>query len=135
MSRNRNCHQEQALTECDSSEERDDDIVLPKTNPLKHKTELCKTFSEMGYCNYGENCRFAHGKHELVRLPVNKEMKKRKCKGYWGKSVCTYGVRCQFGHQATENIGEKKLLLAMSKALFCSCDGKGRPKLLDLISN
>lgn len=35
-------------TEGDSEEE----VYVQKTNPLKHKTELCKTFSELGYCNY-----------------------------------------------------------------------------------
>lgn len=66
---------------------------------MKHKTELCKTFSELGYCNYGDKCRFAHGRQELVQLPVNKDLRKRKCNGYWGKGYCSYGVRCQFGHQ------------------------------------
>lgn len=27
---------------------------------------MCKNFEEMGKCNYGKKCRFAHGKHELV---------------------------------------------------------------------
>lgn len=44
---------EYARTECDSSEEKDYEPYNSKTNPLKHKTELCKTFSELGFCNYG----------------------------------------------------------------------------------
>jgi len=73
-----------------------------KTNPLKHKTELCKTFSELGYCNYGFLCRFAHGKNELVVLPPSKNCRKRRCKGFWQHGYCLYGFRCQFGHAEME---------------------------------
>lgn len=54
----------------DSCSDGDEEHYYCKTNVLKHKTELCKTFSELGYCNYGQKCRFAHGKHELVSLPT-----------------------------------------------------------------
>ena len=50
-------------TEEDSSSEGEYDYNYSKTNPAKHKTELCKTFSELGYCPYENKCRFAHGKH------------------------------------------------------------------------
>lgn len=69
-----------------------------RTNPVKHKTELCKNFSELGRCPYGVKCRFAHGDHELVGARVVKTFKKKNCNGYWQKGYCTYGVRCQFGH-------------------------------------
>ena len=41
-------------TEEDSGSEKDEDhyYYYCKTNPAKHKTELCKTFSVMGYCPY-----------------------------------------------------------------------------------
>lgn len=60
-----------ARTECDSSDESEYDLYISKTNPTKHKTELCNTFSELGYCNYGDKCRFAHGKEELVHVCLN----------------------------------------------------------------
>ncbi len=86
-------------TECDSSEERDDEMFYTKTNKLKHKTELCKTFSELGYCNYGNKCRFAHGAWDLVKTaPSSFNAHNRKCKGFWKKGYCPYGIRCQFGH-------------------------------------
>lgn len=50
-------------TESDSIEDRDESLYTLKTNPLKHKTELCKNFSELGMCPYGNKCRFAHGAH------------------------------------------------------------------------
>lgn len=74
-----------------------------KTNPLKHKTELCKTFSELGFCNYRDKCRFAHGRHELISASwQHKVHKDRKCKGFWKNGICPYGVRCQFGHFETD---------------------------------
>lgn len=45
---------------CDSCSASEEESSLPKTNPLKHKTEFCKTFTLLGYCNYGHKCRFAH---------------------------------------------------------------------------
>ena len=32
-----------------------------KTNIIKYKTEMCKNYSEMGYCPYRDKCQFAHG--------------------------------------------------------------------------
>ena len=31
----------------------------------KYKQELCKNWSEVGYCRYGQRCRFAHGEADL----------------------------------------------------------------------
>ena len=84
-------------TEEDISSE-GEDYLYPKTNPNKHKTELCKTFSELGFCPYLHKCRFAHGKEELVQVPAKVVLKNRKCNGFWKNGVCSYGSRCQFGH-------------------------------------
>eukprot|EP01001_Neometanema_parovale_P007305 NODE_3615_length_1188_cov_90.530516_g3434_i0.p1 GENE.NODE_3615_length_1188_cov_90.530516_g3434_i0~~NODE_3615_length_1188_cov_90.530516_g3434_i0.p1 ORF type:complete len:289 (-),score=66.67 NODE_3615_length_1188_cov_90.530516_g3434_i0:252-1118(-) len=32
------------------------------------KTSLCRTFSSTGMCQFGDNCRYAHGEHE-IRTP------------------------------------------------------------------
>lgn len=82
-------------TDLDSSFENAD---LGRTNPIKHKTELCKTYSLLGYCNYYHKCRFAHGPAELVRTQPKHQTKSRKCNGFWKKGSCCYGLRCQFGH-------------------------------------
>ena len=87
-----------------------------KTNPAKHKTELCKNFSELGRCPYGSKCRFAHGAHELVVLPTPKTCKKKKCNGFWQKGTCSYGVRCQFGHDEVRQ-DTKALLLGMQSTV------------------
>lgn len=85
-------------TEEGSSSEGEGDLFCSKTNPVKHKTELCKTYSELGYCPYEHKCRFAHGKHELVKMPTKNVLKNRKCNGFWKNGCCSYGIRCQFGH-------------------------------------
>lgn len=36
-----------------------------KLNKYDYKTSLCKEYSEDNNCKSGENCDFAHGKHEL----------------------------------------------------------------------
>jgi hypothetical protein len=93
------------LTSCastDSDSDRDEELLCPKTNPLKHKTELCKNFSELGRCPYNKRCRFAHGVHELVQLPSAQSFRKRRCNGFWKNGYCSYGKRCQFGHECVE---------------------------------
>lgn len=89
-------------TEEDSNSDRDEEFFILKTNPAKHKTELCKTFSELGSCPYQRRCRFAHGKHELVKQQVFVTSKNRKCNGFWKNGCCPYGMRCQFGHSETK---------------------------------
>ena len=39
----------------------------------KYKTILCKNFGNEGVCSFGNNCKFAHGLHELqTQLHVRK---------------------------------------------------------------
>lgn len=85
-------------SESDCSSDRDEEFFYAKTNPSKHKTELCKTYEELGFCPYERKCRFAHGKHELVKIPTKTTSKGRKCNGFWKNGCCSYGLRCQFGH-------------------------------------
>ena len=85
----------------DNSSVESEEVWVPKTNPAKHKTELCKTFSELGYCPYRNKCRFAHGKEELIKQPNRCKVTKTRCKGFWLQGVCKYGVRCQFEHNGS----------------------------------
>lgn len=34
---------------------------------LHYKTELCKNFTEFGYCEFDKDCAYAHGYDELNR--------------------------------------------------------------------
>ena len=63
-----------------------------------YKTELCKKFQSTGYCPYGEKCRFAHRKEELVTRIQGPNYKKEKCKSFFSKGYCNYGSRCKFQH-------------------------------------
>uniref|UniRef100_A0AC34FTS6 C3H1-type domain-containing protein n=1 Tax=Panagrolaimus sp. ES5 TaxID=591445 RepID=A0AC34FTS6_9BILA len=36
---------------------------------IAYKTSLCRYWKVLGYCNYGEECRFAHGITELRAPP------------------------------------------------------------------
>lgn len=37
-----------------------------KVDSTKYKTEMCKNWLAVGYCSYGNKCRFAHGRNELA---------------------------------------------------------------------
>jgi hypothetical protein len=70
----------------------------------KYKTEMCKSWSESGFCAYGNKCRFAHGKDELFGKIVScKKYKQKDCMSFFKNNYCCYGSRCHFRHQ------EKKL--------------------------
>ena len=69
-----------------------------KQTNSNYKTELCKKFQTRGYCPYGNKCRFAHGKEELITKIQGANYKKEKCNSFYVKGYCPYGSRCQFQH-------------------------------------
>jgi hypothetical protein len=70
-----------------------------KKNDPKYKTELCKSWSETGFCVYGNKCRFAHGKHELSIKPMDTgKYKVKDCNSFKEYGYCMYGTRCNFKH-------------------------------------
>ena len=69
-----------------------------KKKDPKYKTEMCKTWVDTGVCPYGNKCRFAHGKHELVSKPITSCYKKKPCKSFETFGFCPYGSRCNFKH-------------------------------------
>ena len=74
------------------------DYEAEKLKDPKYKTELCKSWMETHFCVYGNQCRFAHGKHELMNKPVNSNYKKKQCKSFQEEGFCPYGMRCNFIH-------------------------------------
>ena len=80
-----------ALEEVDFEEEK-------KKDP-KYKTELCKSFMENHFCQYGNKCRFAHGEEELVIKAKNANYKRKLCKSFYNAGFCTYGIRCNYQHE------------------------------------
>ena len=72
---------------------------------IKYKTELCKYFEINGYCKYGDNCAYAHGKENLRSKVTNTTAyRTRKCVQFFEHGYCPYGNRCQFAHQLESNI-------------------------------
>ena len=80
-----------------------------KTNAFdfkkKYKTELCKYFEINGYCKYGDNCAYAHGKENLrLKVTNTKAFRTKKCVQFFEYGYCPYGGRCQFAHHLESNI-------------------------------
>lgn len=68
----------------------------------RYKTELCRTFHEIGSCKYGAKCQFAHGTAELRGLNRHPKYKTELCRTYHTIGFCPYGSRCHFIHNAEE---------------------------------
>ena len=72
---------------------------------IKYKTELCKNYEIKGYCKYGENCAYAHGKENLrLKVTNTTAYRTKKCVQFFKNGYCPYGSRCQFAHQLESNI-------------------------------
>ena len=72
---------------------------------VKYKTELCKYFEINGYCKFGDNCAYAHGKENLRSKVTNTTAyRTKKCTQFFEMGYCPYGNRCQFAHQLQSNI-------------------------------
>jgi len=70
----------------------------PTGNSALYKTELCRSFSETGFCRYGNKCQFAHGIEDLRPVVRHRKYKTEKCKNFSKNGVCPYGRRCRFVH-------------------------------------
>lgn len=105
----------------------------------RYKTELCKSFTETGYCRYGAKCQFAHGKEEvrpILRHPKYKtevslsntnccihmhknyidcpRLNVQICKTFHTTGTCPYGIRCRFIHTKSK---EESILAIPQMAL------------------
>jgi hypothetical protein len=78
--------------------------LTAKTKSEKYKTELCRNYSERGYCPYRAKCQYAHGNFELQSEASSKKCyRTRRCNSFWKHGVCYYGQRCQFLHHEFSN--------------------------------
>ncbi|GMR37293.1 hypothetical protein PMAYCL1PPCAC_07488 [Pristionchus mayeri] len=70
--------------------------------PDSYKTVMCQAWLEAAMCSFGENCRFAHGEHELRPMTqpqrANRKYKTKLCEKYTNTGLCPYGTRCLFIH-------------------------------------
>ncbi|KAF8382479.1 ccch-1 [Pristionchus pacificus] len=71
-------------------------------NPKLYKTELCRSWMDIGRCNYGERCQYAHGEHEKRPIPRHPKYKTEACQSYHQSGYCPYGPRCHFIHNESE---------------------------------
>ncbi|CAD5225292.1 unnamed protein product [Bursaphelenchus xylophilus] len=69
----------------------------------KVKTVLCTQYMKIGRCDYGRNCRFAHGYAELRLRKVPANYKTVLCQNFERDGFCRYGKRCQFIHRNGDN--------------------------------
>lgn len=76
-------------------------------NNKKFKTELCENMELKGWCEYSENCRFAHNISELRCVNRHPKYKTTICKNFSLFKSCKYGRRCCFLH--LEDLKSKNL--------------------------
>lgn len=63
--------------------------------PNLHKTKLCKTWLNTGFCNDAENCLYAHGDSELR---VTEGIYKTQMCHFFERGRCLKGDRCNHAH-------------------------------------
>jgi hypothetical protein len=65
----------------------------------KYKTEKCKYWADNGYCEFGDQCAFAHGETDIRQKSViSSNYKTKQCVQFHENGLCPYGIRCQFLH-------------------------------------
>ena len=110
---NRKYSKDSGTEDSTSNEEKEDIIHNKKTTyksnandfKVKYKTELCKYYEINGYCKYGNNCAYAHGKENLrSKVTHSTYYRTKKCVQFFNNGFCPYGNRCQFAHGLKTNI-------------------------------
>lgn len=86
----------------------------------RYKTELCRSFAEVGSCKYGDKCQFAHGDEELRTIIRHPKFKTENCKSFHSTGFCPYGPRCHFIHNNDES---KKTIMNMQGAVGSGANG------------
>ena len=99
---------------CDEDHDHDHDHVhfgldgqVLSKNTKKYKREMCKNWTEVGFCRYGHKCQYAHGHEELAEIDriteaqarLNEKYKSQNCRQFYREKLCPYGKRCHFRHE------------------------------------
>ncbi|XP_069954076.1 mRNA decay activator protein ZFP36L2-A-like [Cherax quadricarinatus] len=90
---------------CNNSKRSVRPMPVRPSNPLRYKTELCRSFEENEDCKFGSTCTFAHGLNELRAVPRHPRYKTDLCRTYHSLGYCQYGTRCHFVHDLEEAAG------------------------------
>lgn len=69
-----------------------------------YKTEMCRSYTELGFCKYGGRCQFCHTESELRSINRHPKYKTVICRTYWIEGSCPYGKRCCFAHQEKNDL-------------------------------
>lgn len=64
----------------------------------RYKTEMCHHLDELGYCNFGAGCVYAHSAAELRPLKRHPKHRSQLCKDFHEEGFCSFGARCSFIH-------------------------------------
>ncbi|KAM0679458.1 hypothetical protein GINT2_002300 [Glugoides intestinalis] len=75
-----------------------------------YKTEMCRSYSELGFCKYGNRCQFCHVPSELRAVKRHPRYKTEICKTFWNEGSCPYGSRCCFIHLEDGMLSSSKTL-------------------------
>uniref|UniRef100_A0A8R1HRJ9 C3H1-type domain-containing protein n=1 Tax=Caenorhabditis japonica TaxID=281687 RepID=A0A8R1HRJ9_CAEJA len=108
---------------CSIPDDLREELMRQKRKDDAFKTALCDSYRRNQTCSYGENCRFAHGVHEL-RLPQHPrgrnhpKYKTVLCDKFSTTGTCKYGTRCQFIHKLVN-----PALLAQASGLLNTSTG------------
>ncbi|ELA41714.1 uncharacterized protein VICG_01218 [Vittaforma corneae ATCC 50505] len=76
----------------------DERVLYQNKRVILYKTEMCRSFSEVGFCKYGDRCQFCHSPSELRTVKRHPKYKTEICKTFWNEGNCPYGSRCCFIH-------------------------------------
>src|SRR4051812_16058559 len=57
---------------------------------IRFKTDICRNWQN-GFCEFGENCAFAHGMVELKSSPSTPEKPSKLCKQFFESGYCISG--------------------------------------------
>ncbi|KAK4311122.1 hypothetical protein Pmani_017355 [Petrolisthes manimaculis] len=133
-------------SQCEGHKKKSDRPTAARpSNPLRYKTELCRSHDEGGVCKFGNTCTFAHGLVELRAVPRHPRYKTDPCRTYHSLGYCQYGARCHFVHDPEEAAGVSPMrghklhlrqdrlsaaLLAMAKTAGISPDPVNNDALL-----
>ncbi|KAL0204969.1 hypothetical protein P9112_000276 [Eukaryota sp. TZLM1-RC] len=72
----------------------------PDSSPNPHyKTEMCRSFVELGHCEFGDQCNFAHCLNELRPKVCHAKWKTSPCVAFFKRGFCQFGSRCRFSHR------------------------------------
>ncbi|KAI4290801.1 hypothetical protein PAPHI01_0075 [Pancytospora philotis] len=94
-----------------SSPYNEDKIYYTNKRAALYKTEMCRSYTELGWCKYAEHCQFCHSEAELRVVTRHPKYKTEICRTFWIEGSCPYGKRCCFAHQ------ENPSLVARAKQL------------------